>query len=287
VLRALREDGAEVVARRPIPWDRPPERRRALDGAVASISDGLGGDAALWIVWAAGRCGFHAGEAEARAEQEGFDEAVASLEKLARRTPGAATGFLLFSSAGGLFEGQRRVDRHSVPAPRRPYGRLKLHQERRIAGPDAPWRAAILRLSSVLGPASSGHRRGLVATLLGNGLRRRPSRIEGRMETLRDFVPVEDVAAFAISRMRRPDAQRHGEVFTLASAKPSSLAEVQHAVERCLGRKIYVAYALDPSNDQDITFGPGVRPDGFTPSDLTASVRRIHQALLAGGEVER
>jgi UDP-glucose 4-epimerase len=285
VLRALRADGAAVAARHAIPWDAPPERRRALEGAAATISDALRSGDVLQVVWAAGRCGFGAGETEARAEREGFDEAVAILEEVARRTPEVATRLLLFSSAGGLFEGQRHVDRRSVPAPRRPYGRLKIHQERRVVGPDAPWRALVLRLSSVLGPPAPGQRRGLVATLLINGLRQRPSRIEGRMETLRDFVPVEDVAAFALDRMRRPDTQRHGEVLTLASAKPSSLAEVQHAVERCLGRKIYAGYALDPSNDMDITFSPSLRPGGFAPSDLRASVRRIHQALLAGGAV--
>lgn len=287
VLRALREDGADAVAHHPFAWDRPRERRVALDDACASISAGLHGDDVFQIAWAAGRCGFRAGEAEAFAEQEGFDEAVTALEDVARRAPRTATRFLLFSSAGGLFEGQRRVDRDSVPAPRRPYGRLKLHQERRVTRPDAPWRAEILRLSSVSGPGAPGQRRGLVATLLRNGLRHRPSRIEGRMETLRDFVPVEDVAAFALARMRGPDVQRHGRVFTLASAKPSSLAEVQHEVERTLGRKIYVAYALSPSNDQDITFGPGVRPRGFAPADLTACVRRMHQALLTDGVTER
>ena len=282
VLRALERDGASAVFRCPVAWSRPAERSRDLAAIAERIEGALGhagGD--LQVIWSAGRCGFDAGEAEARDEQQGFDEAVTILADLARNRPAASVGFLLVSSAGGLFEGQRRVDRNSAPTPRRPYGRLKLHQEAWIRRDDAPWRADVVRPSSVVGPPGVGHRQGLVTTLLRNGLRGVPSRIVGRMETLRDFVPVEDVGSFVAARTRRP-VREEGEVATLASARPSSLAQIQHTVESALGHKIYVSYALAPSNEVDITFSPSLLPPGWSPGDLAASVRRIHQTLLAG-----
>ena len=44
--------------------------------------------------------------------------------------------FFLVSSAGGLFEGQRNVGDRSQPSPMRPYGFLKLRQEKLLQ--DAP-----------------------------------------------------------------------------------------------------------------------------------------------------
>lgn len=282
VLRALERDGGGALFRHPVAWNRPLERSRDLAAVADRIEEVLRdarGD--LRVVWSAGHCGFDASEAEAQDEREGFDDAVITLAALARRRPADTVGFLLVSSAGGLFEGQRRVGRRSVPTPRRPYGRLNLHQEARIREEGSPWRADVVRPSSVVGPPGPGHRQGLVTTLLRNGLRGLPSRIVGRMETLRDFVAVEDVASFLAAHTRRP-ACEGGDVMTLASARPSSLAQIQRGVEAALGHKIYVSYALAPSNEVDITFSPSLRPPGWSPGDLAASVRRIHQTLLAG-----
>lgn len=282
LLDALEKGGAVRDGRFPIAWSDARERTDQLASIEAALAAGLR-SGALQVVWSAGRCGFAASEVEASAERHGFDEVAAMLESVARSSPGNPLRFLLISTAGGLFEGQRRVDRSSPPTPVRPYGRLKLHQERRLLAEGMPWTPEIVRLSSVVGPARANHRRGLISTLVRNGLRQQPTRIVGSMETLRDFISVEDVACFLARRIRNGGGPSEPRVVTLASAKPSSLAEVQRLVEKALGRRIYVSYSLTPSNDVDITFSPGLRPAGWEPGDLFTSIQRIHHDSLTRG----
>jgi UDP-glucose 4-epimerase len=282
---ALEARGAVREGRHAIAWEDPRERAAQLASIEGELAATLHSRSCetLQVIWAAGRCGFSASEEEASAERASFEEAAAMLEAVARRSPGVALRFLLISTAGGLFEGQRRVDGRSSPTPARPYGRLKLGQEQRIQAEGVPWRPEIVRLTSVVGPARAGQRRGLISTLVQNGLRQQPTRIVGRMETLRDFVWVEDVASFVARRIGSRGDSGADRVVTLASAKPSSLAEVQRLVEKTLGRRIYVSYSLAPSNDVDITFSPSLRPPGWQPCDLVASVRRVHRDALARG----
>src|SRR5256885_1733395 len=80
---------------------------------------------------------------------------------------------------GGLFEGQRHIERDSVPEPRRPYGELKLRQEQLLASSSAPLVRCVYRLTSVYGHAHTRRRQGLIPTLVVNGLRHRVSTIVG------------------------------------------------------------------------------------------------------------
>lgn len=285
---ALRKRGAAFVGRYPITWDDPAERTRQFAAIENVIATSLGAESgsAMQIVWSAGRCGFGASETEAAAERDVFDEAVAAIERAARRSPGSDLRFLLIGTAGGLFEGQRRVCRASQPDPKRPYGRLKFHQEQRIQAEGVPWTPQIVRLSSVVGPIHRGRRRGLISTLIANGMRRMPTRIVGRMETLRDFISVKDVATFLAAQIARVDAAIEFPIMTLVSSKPSSLGEIQRLVERVTGRRLYVSYSLAPSNDLNITFSADLNPPDWAPSDLFESVRSIYQEALSRGTTE-
>ena len=287
VVAALERKGAIREKEFPISWHDPIERAEhflAIEAEIVRLL-GEGYDEGLQLVWSAGRCGFEASQAEADLEWDGFEAWLHSLERIARRTPGREIRFCLISTAGGLFEGQRHVDRSSQPNPSRPYGRLKLDQEERIQAGGAPWTPAIMRLTAVVGPVGRGHRQGLVSTLVANGLRRWPTRIVGRMETLRDFISVDDVAGFIARRIHRRLDPADPPVMTLASFKPSSLAEIQKRVERVLGRRLDVHYALSPSNEMDITFSPALRPADWMPRDLFATIRDLYQDALTRGVV--
>jgi nucleoside-diphosphate-sugar epimerase len=287
LVASLEREGAHREAHFPVAWNEPIERARQMSAIATMIERGRNADdcRGLHVVWSAGRCGFEASQAEADLERDAFDEWLTALDRVVRQTQAGCIRFTLISTAGGLFEGQRHVDSHSRPNPKRPYGRLKFYQEQRIQAEGVPWTSSIVRLTSVVGPIGDGRRQGLVSTLVANGLRRLPTRIVGRMETLRDFISVADVAAFLAHRIRQPETSRDSRILTLASYKPSSLAEVQRVVERILGRRLYVNYALAPSNEMDITFSPNLRPPGWAPRDLFSSVRELYQDALTRGAV--
>lgn len=289
VVSALERASPMRRAAFPLSWDRESLRSRelagiergivaALAGARGSRGGVLGGR--LAFLWSAGKAGFSAREEETARELASFREVLRIAERLALAEPELEVAFCLVSSAGGIFEGQRSVGRSSQPSPRRPYGRLKLRQEVLVAASRAPMVKLIYRPSSVYGHVAPGHRRGLIPTLVADGIRRDVSRITGRMDTLRDFVWVDDVAGFLARALLEA---RSDETAVLASTRPSSVHEIRSLVERVLGRRVYVTYSNEASNAEDVTFSSGVVPEGWRSTDLGSRVREIYRRAVGGG----
>jgi len=238
----------------------------------------------LRIVWSAGSAGFGASHDETERELHVFRMVLDMAERLAVQYPGDPVSFYLMSSAGGLFEGQRHVDQNSRPTPpRRPYGLLKQCQEEFVMAAHHTIVKKIYRLTSVYGFIRTRHRRGLVPTMILNGARRQATHIIGGMDTLRDFIWVEDVAGF-IARQLLDDSEASTESpYTLASGKPCSIHEIQKIVESTIGRKTYMTYSLDRSNSEDITFSNSLHPKGWFSSDLRLGSIRIYNDLVHSG----
>ena len=239
--------------------------------------------ARIHVLWSAGRAGLGSSTLETDPELQSFRNVLALMERTALRFPEVPVTFCLMSSAGGLFEGQRQVTKDSLPSPAHPYGFLKLEQEHLLLRSPAPLRKAIYRLTSVYGPLRPGQRRGLIGTLVVNGLRQRVSRIVGFMSTLRDFVCAEDVAEYLIRKLRSDTGVEPDSITFLGSMKPFSILEIQKIVEGTLRHKIYLGYSLQASNSEDITFSADVFPSDWHPSDLKSNVRRLYSEALSRG----
>jgi UDP-glucose 4-epimerase len=269
-------------------WARP-ELQAAqaghLERRLEEIVTSAPAAARIHFLWSAGRAGFGSSRQETDPELQSFRNVLALTERTALRFPEVPVTFCLMSSAGGLFEGQRQVTRDSLPTPAHPYGCLKLEQERHLVESPAPVRKAIYRLTSVYGPLRPGQRRGLIGTLVVNGLRHRVSEIVGFMSTLRDFVHVEDIAGYLIRKLRSESGVEPDSISVLGSIKPFSIFEIQKIVEDTLRHKIYVGYSLQASNSEDITFSADVFPRDWHPSDLKSNVRRLYSETLSKGLV--
>jgi UDP-glucose 4-epimerase len=269
----------------PLDWDQPRERDRHLREIEARIASSL--DAApadtrrLTLVWSAGRAGFAAGREEIDSELDHYKAVLACAERCARGLGPEKTRIVHFSSAGGLFEGQRNVDSTSAPQPRRPYGDLKEAEERLLL--QSGIAATIVRLSSVYGRARAGHRSGLVSTLLGNGIRRELSSIYGSPDTLRDFVWADDVAEFVSQLVLDVGDPTPARTLLLASGRPSSIFEIQQIIEDFLGYKIYIGYSPQASNRDDITFSRSAFPPGWAPTDLRTNIGAVYREAIRGG----
>jgi nucleoside-diphosphate-sugar epimerase len=225
----------------------------------------------LDIVWAAGRAGFASSQSDVEQELEAFHDVVILSERLRQQAPMAHHAFHLFSSAGGLFEGQRQIDRESAPAPKRPYGALKLEQERHLAATSQEIMKLIYRPSSVYGYSGTGLRVGLVSALVQNGIRHRVSRIFGEPHTIRDYVLASDIGSFLAKHLTAPPS--NSQVFLLASGKPSSMFEMLHKIEQTVGRKLYCQFDSQPSNASHISFCKSALPVGWNPTDLDTGIR--------------
>jgi UDP-glucose 4-epimerase len=278
-----------AFARREIPvkWTDPLLRGRQLATVEADLCTVLRSrrDASLRLVWAAGRAGFASTDPETRPELEAFRAVLDLARSVARKFPAARVSFVLISSAGGVFEGQRSVGARSVPSPTRPYGRLKRSQEELLEGDDGSLVAKIYRLTSVYGYVRPRQRLGVIPTLIRNGIRHQKTHIVGRMDTLRDFAWIEDISTFLARALVDDVEAATPSTFVLGSSKPSSLSEIQHIVEATLGRRIYVSYSLAPTNEVDITFAPSALPPGWHSSDLRSNVARVYKDALSSGTV--
>jgi UDP-glucose 4-epimerase len=235
-------------------------------------------------VWAAGASGFDMSEYAARAELGCFSEFVDCAVEARRMAKGdVETRIHLMSSAGGLFEGQRVVNQDTEPSPVRPYGRLKLHEEQIARARFGSNDTFVYRLSSVYGRIRAGKRMGLISTLVANTLRRRETTIFGRLDTLRDYVWADDVAAYVRANIRsRGYVGRNMAI--LASSRPTSIFDIRSLVQKVTGTPSYIRFA-GPKNAAHITFANSAIPQGFSPSMPESCVRRIISDALKTGSL--
>lgn len=280
VLESLQARSHLHVTELPLDWQNPAARSTQLQMIEDTIRQELQSGARLNVLWSAGQAGFMSGDHETAAELQSFVDVLTMTEGLACSYP--RTTLHLISSAGGLFEGQRHVTTSSQPLPRRPYGHMKLQQEERLLSSKSPLARRVYRVTSAYGYARPRFRAGLVATLILNGVRRQVTHLTGRMDTLRDYVFIADVASYITDRLF-DDQENDASVVFLARARPCSLLEVQRLVEEALGRKLHVSYAMGAENAEDVTFAPATTPPNWHPSDLRGNVGIIYRDALSRG----
>lgn len=274
-----------------LPWNDPAafdsrldEIERAISATAGPADPGRDSPDARWtVLWSAGSAGFDATQVQADGELSRFRKILALARQLPGRPLPAPVVFAFIGSAGGLFEGQRVVDSASAPAPRRPYGRLKLAEEDDLLSGPPGIEPVVFRLSSVYGPLAGRHRRGLIPTLIANAFEGRVSRINATPSTLRDFVWARDVARFVVSRILEIPGIGREKIVTLASCRPASILEIRKLVENALNRRLYVSFVPAQTNREDITFRPTTMPAGWVPSPLKTNIALIAQTLLAAG----
>lgn len=234
----------------------------------------------IHVVYSGGQAGFSGPAEQLEEEQRSFNKVLGFAASLGDAGPAVLHHFHLFSSAGGLFENQRFVDRTRKPEPLRPYGYAKLEQETALKlCPDemSKW---VYRPSSVYGFGGPGKRAGLVALLMKNAILHKPAVIFGRPNTLRDYVLSDDIGQFVAARI----AGQHvgSEQFILASGKATCITEILAIIERTVERRLYLRYATQVENADHITFLPEVFPAGWKPTNLESGIRRVATQIKAG-----
>lgn len=235
----------------------------------------------LQVVWSAGRAGFGSAEAETARELTNFQRVARMICETADQFPNVPITFHHVSSVGGLFEGQRSIQRDSAPSVRRPYGHLKLDQERVLATLPDRIVKRVYRLTSVIGPASGRHRRGLIGTLIDDGLHHRTTRLIGLPTTLRDYVWHKDVGRYIAECILEPDRAAMPCTCILASAKPSTIHEVIDVIESIFRRRLYTQRAAVLSNDADMTVTRETLPPDWHPTDLVTCVSQVYRDALS------
>lgn len=228
----------------PIPWgtlDAAETIRRELDRFVAWVGDDVWG-----IVWTAGA-------GVMRTDQADLDKELDVLEAFSQHAsavlPRRGGGIYVVSSAGGMYAGSADppFDLGTEPRPLNAYGRTKQAQERvavDVLSTVLP--LTIGRAANVYGPGQSlSKQQGLVTQLALCAVLNRPATIFAPLDTLRDYIYVDDVAREIVSDVQAMTRARPGlDRRIICSGRSTSIAELIAIVERSTARTFPVVHAL-------------------------------------------
>jgi UDP-glucose 4-epimerase len=271
-----------------IPWADEVAATHVLEEQVAEFARKLGGQ--TWaIIWAAGASIVASGVEQTQSELRVFTAIARAVRDHLPRNQGT---FFVTSSAGGVYAGATKppFSAASLPQPNSPYGQLKLDQEAVAAELCAPMCSVIIgRFSNLYGPARDKHKQqGLIQRLCAASMQRTAINLYVSMETVRDYLFIEDAARLVWESIEANDlnAQSGVKVLVLASGEGSSIAEIIATVQSVTHRRVPLALGSDPSSDRqviDLRFTPSLTTEqmaGLTP--LPIGVRRIFDSILGG-----
>jgi UDP-glucose 4-epimerase len=174
----------------------------------------------------------------------------------------------------------------SQPQPISPYGELKLAQEGRArAALEGHLPLVIGRLANLYGPRHNMAKgQGLIPQLCLASVRRAPLNLYVSMDTVRDYIYVDDAAAYAWSAVRNaigidPD---HAEIVIIASGQPTTVAEVIATVQGVTHRKVPLALGTHPSSVHqaiDLRLTPTPIDDNVEITPLANGIKRVFEDM--------
>lgn len=251
----------------PTTWEEP----SALAASLLTAAQTLPTPRRARVFWCAGRAAFSSTADQCANELRAFEVVLQWAVELSTSTD---VEFHLTSSAGGLHEGQLLVNEPASARAHRPYGELKLQQERALHAAPLTSRF-VYRLSSVYGTPLQGRRMGLVSALVLNALQHRSTQITANSWTQRDFVSANDVGTFMAQEEKPPTRALHEGVHYLVSGLPLSIWSLQLALERRLFTRVPVHYTTGKDNFQSTTFSPALRPTRWSASSVESNLPRL------------
>ncbi|KQX76398.1 NAD(P)-dependent oxidoreductase [Aeromicrobium sp. Root472D3] len=271
VTAAARGAAREVRTVR-VPWH---DRDRAAE-SLAAAADEVGRDGDWRVVWCAGAA--VTGTAPSAIDDE-LHQLRTFLDHLpvrggARSADGAV---LLASSAGGVYAGAGSppFSEHSTARAISAYGEGKLRAEELVRTFAARSGVPVVlgRLSNLYGPGQDVRKpQGLITQLCLAQLTRTPLSIYVSLDTVRDYLFVDDAAAMVLQAVDRAAHEAAGAVVVkiLASHRPTTLASILGEIRRVTHRRPNVTLGQSPMTSlqtRDLRFDSEV----WTDLDLLAA----------------
>lgn len=278
-------DGRRFVGA-PVPWRDVAAASAVLEADLERFATIAGADD--WaVVWAAGA-------GVVGTTREALDDEAELVRRFAaavrEKRPGGR-GALLLSSSAGMYAGSADppFDERTEPRPMNAYGAVKLAQERAVARELAGCVPLVAgRISTLYGPGQNLDKaQGLVTRLCLQAAMRRPIRVFVPMDTLRDYLFVDDAASMALGLVAEAVARQPAEpqLRVIAAGQATSVAELVALVQRVSRTRIGVVHAPMPAHARHVidlrlrTRHPA--PPGVAPRTLLATgVRRVYDDIM-------
>ncbi len=232
VCRRLETLGREVRTTQ-VPWG---DHEASVEALLQDAAD-------LPAPWEAYWC---AGAGVVGSTTEDLDEEIAVLaDFLGRWDPDTGSngcGFFLASSAGGVYAGASGAPftEHTEPVPISPYGWAKLRSEEIATDFAVRTGTALLvgRLANLYGPGQDlAKPQGLVSQLCHAQLTRQPLSVYVSLDTMRDYLFVDDAAAMAVASLDAVTTQGRRALKVLASERSTTIGAVLGDLHRITRRR--------------------------------------------------
>lgn len=271
----------------PVPWESHDAAVEVLESDLERFVRAAGNDD--WsVIWAAGT-----GIIGSTADQLAAETRIMShlITRMRDSRPAGRGAFFLSSSAGGLYAGSTHppFSESTTPRPLSPYGEMKLAQEQILRTTlEGCVPLVIGRLSNLAGPGQNlVKQQGLVSQLCRAAVTRQSLNVFVPMETLRDYLYVDDAAAMVRRLVENAvrDQPSTPVLRNISSQRPVSVCAVVRTVQQVTHRTVRIALGTSPSTRYHVrdlrlsTNFPGeFRDVAITPFPVT--VKRVYDDIL-------
>jgi UDP-glucose 4-epimerase len=285
----LRRDGWSVLDVPPMPWhDRAALAGRAAGAARQLVAD-LDPATDDWaMLWLGGAGVTSSPEAQLRLELE---QLQLVLDQLPVVTAGGVQGGIFYaSSAGGVYGGSAAppFTEHTEPRPLGAYGRSKLEAEQIVRRTAERLGVASLvgRISNLYGPGQKlAKMQGIISHLARAQFSPAPASVYVPLDTMRDYLFVEDAAELVLDAMDELRARGGHHTKILASQASATIGELLGQFHALLKARPHVMLGQsDQAANQAIDLRlrsvvwPHLDVRDLTP--LPVGVHRTMQAVL-------
>lgn len=286
ICRVARSRGDTLLTSRGIPWKDERATEAHLRRDTRRLTEIISESDQPWgIAWSAGAVTTATTSEECATELTAFRRWIAAIsESLPNNQRGA---FFLTSSAGGVYAGSRGApfDARTPAAPIGDYGQLNVAKEVQVDEALGGTMAAVLgRVANLYGPGqNTGKLQGLISRLCLASITREPLSMFVSLDTLRDFLYVDDAAFLALHWI--DEAHAGTNVRVIASGFPSSLGHVIGVTRDVVQRPIPIVHGFHPSaraQSHDMRLKPDVDAvtEAHTPTSLPVGIRATYLDLL-------
>lgn len=279
VLQESAARGAIVVPAR-VRWSDPDDAAKDLSAALDEAR--TTGAGPLRILWCAGAGVTATPQEVLDAELAVFDSFLDVVARMGAEDRSRTT-FFYASSAGGVYAGASEppFSEATSPSPLAPYGHAKLQAEAALARlSDVDVHVLIGRIANIYGPGQDlGKPQGLISQLCLAHHTARPIGVYVSLDTLRDYVFVDDCAAMIMDMVERREqlVDDSGPVIKIIASQQSvSIAMLLGEMRRIFKRAPRVVLASSPHARQqarDLRFRSTIWPE---------IDRRVFRTLASG-----
>jgi UDP-glucose 4-epimerase len=272
---------------RPVPWENHGAAAEVLDSDLEEFIRAAGNDD--WsVIWAAGS-GVVGTAPDKLAAATGIVSHL--IRRMRDSRPAGRGAFFLSSSAGGVYAGSAHppFSESTTPRPLSPYGETKLAQES-ILQTTLEGRVPLVigRFSNLAGPGQNlVKQQGLVSQLCRAAVTRQSLSVFVPMETLRDYLYVDDAAAMVRTLVENAVQNQPSMpvLRNISSQRPVSVCAVVRTVQQVAHRRVRIALGTSPSSKYHVRdlrlrtqFPQEFQRVAITP--FPVAVKRVYDDLL-------